>query len=266
MQIAKTDFPATRIQSVTRAARILLYLAEEREGRTAKEIANAQGLAAPTAYHLLTTLLAEGLLVKDSSRRYQLGPKIGALSDAFLSQATPPEYLLTGLRQLAQTTGETGYLSGWRGGEIVVFASVEGSRAVRVSGLHSGFQAHAHARASGKLLLAFARPDQQAAYLQTHKLEPLTPHTIIHQSELLAELARIRERGYATDEEEFAEGVACISAPIIESGTPIAAYTLAAPTERYRTRQQELTNAVLTIAHSVRSEAERTATHTPTSA
>src|SRR5919199_1495900 len=140
----------TRIRSVSRAVEILLFMSEQPEGRTAKETALALRMPVATTYHLLNTLADDGMLAKDAKRQYHLGPKIGALADAFLRQLTPPDYLLAPLRRVAEATGETAYVSGWRHGEIVVLASVEGSHAVRVSNLHVGFAGYAHARASGK--------------------------------------------------------------------------------------------------------------------
>lgn len=249
----------TLIQSVARACRLLLFVAEQRDGCTAKEAAGAHGLALPTAYHLLNTLVAEGILVKDSRRRYSLGPKVGTLSDAFLRQVSAPEYLLLPLRQLAKTTGETVYLTAWHREEIRVLASVEGAHAVRVAGLHSGYYGNAHARATGKLLLAYARPEVREAYLQANPLEPLTPRTIANIDELNREFETIRERGYAYDEQEFAEGVCCVAAPVIENGVVIAAYGLQAPAGRFGERRQALTDATLFTARNATSSARRAA-------
>jgi IclR family transcriptional regulator, acetate operon repressor len=242
----------TRIRSVARAAQILLFLGEQPDGRTAKETATALALPVPTAYHLLGTLVAEGLLAKDSRRRYHLGPKIGVLSEAFLRQVIPPEYLLGPLHELAETTGETAYVVGWRNDQIVVLASVEGRSAVRVSGLSVGFQGGAHARASGKALLAFAPPGLRESYLRSNPLERLTARTIVDPAELRKELARIRKRGCAVDEEEFRDGVACAAAPVLAGGTAIAAYSISAPASRFRRGRRELVEAVLASAEGVR--------------
>lgn len=211
------------------------------------------GVPLPTAYHLLATLVKEAFLVKDAARLYYLGPRIGALADAFLRQMQPPEYLRAALRQLAETTGETAYLSSWRNGDIVVLESVEGSQAVRVSGLYSGFSGCAHARASGKLLLAFLPANVLQGYLQTNPLRPLTPHTIVHAGELVAQLKQFHAQGYAIDEEEFRVGVACIATPVTEGETVIGAFTLSAPVERFHRRRQELLDAALSVSRSVSS-------------
>ena len=159
----------TTIRSVARASRILVQLGEQPDGRTAKEVAVALELALPTTYHLLGTLVAEGFVAKDSRRRYRLGPALGTIADAYVRQFSPPEYLLGPLHQLADETGETVYVVTWRHDRIVVLASVEGDSAVRVSGANLGYVESAHARASGKLLLAFASEEVRAAYLpSTH--------------------------------------------------------------------------------------------------
>lgn len=248
LQIVKAP-PSPRIRSVSRAARILVALAAQ-EGRTVSELAAALDLTLPTCHHLVSTLAVEGLVTKDSRRRYRLGPKIGLLSEAFSKQFTPAEHLVAGLHRLAEETGETAYLSGWRGDEIVVLGSVEGGHAVRVAGLHVGFAGSAHARSSGKLLLALASEGRTDAYLRAHPLARLTRHTIVHDDTLRAELAQIRRQGYALDNEEFREGVACVSAPVVEEAVALAAFTVSAPVERFRSSPERLRNAVLGAARS----------------
>jgi len=235
----------TEIRSVARASRMLVHLGEHPEGRTAKEVADELGLALPTAYHLLGTLVAEGLLAKDSRRRYRLGPALGSIADAFVRQFSPPEYLVGPLHRLADETGETAYIGAWRHDRIVVLASVEGRNAVRVSGTHLGYVDFAHARASGKLLLAFAAEDVRSAYVALNPLVPVTPRTIVRPDEFQLELERIRLRGYAIDEEEFREGVACVAAPVLEHGYAVAAFSVSTPAERFRPRRAELTECVL---------------------
>jgi IclR family transcriptional regulator, acetate operon repressor len=238
----------TRIRSVARASHILFYVAGEADGPTAKQTAGALDLPLPTTHHLLTTLVAEGLLAKDRKRQYYLGPRVGVLADRFQREVTPPEYLLSPLRALANSTGETAYLSAWRHGEVVVLALLEGRQAVRVGGLHTGLEGVAHARASGKLLLALATPERRAGYLDAHPPEELTPQTIVQRADLDAEFARIRKRRYALEEEEFTLGVGCIALPIALDGATIGAYTVSAPIERFRRNWKQFRRAAQSAA------------------
>jgi IclR family transcriptional regulator, acetate operon repressor len=238
--------PPTLIRSVAKAMQILMYLAEEPDPRSARETARALGMPVATTYHLLETLASQGMVAK-TNRAYHLGPRIGALADAFHRRTAPHEFLLAPLRELAHETGETAYVSGWQWDDAVLLATVEGSHAVGVKRLHTGYRGHNHARASGKVLLAF-RPDAVERHLARHELAALTPNTITDPDALSAELEATRRRGYAVDEEEFAPGVSCVSAPVLEHGVGIAAYTVAVPTERFHERRDELVAAVLRAA------------------
>jgi IclR family transcriptional regulator, acetate operon repressor len=248
----------TRIQSVSRASRLLQLLARSESGCTAAEAARELGLTVPTTHHLLNTLALEGLAVKDSQRRFALGPAVASLAQGFVEQAVP-EYLRRPLDALTERTEETAYLAAWSAGEIRVLASVEGARAVRVAETERGPYRHAHARATGKLLLAFARPELRAAYLADERLERLTPATITDPAALDAELAGIRERGYSEDREEFAEGVSCASAPLLVDGALVAAFTISAPSQRYDRSRAELLDAVLAAAAAAAQPTRRSA-------
>lgn len=242
--------PPTRIRSVGKAVSILLWLAGHAEPRSAKQIATALGLPIATAYHLLDTLAQDGMLFKDERRLYHLGPSVGLMVDAIQRQNSPPEYLLAPLRRIAEETGETAYLSLVDGLDVVVAASVEGSHAVRVRGLHVGFRGSLHARGAGKLVLAYADEEPVARYLGGG-LAPRTPSTIVDAAALQNELAATRARGYAYDEEEFSEGVSGVSAPVLQGNLPVATYTLSSPTERFRAQRGDLTAAVVAVAEAV---------------
>ena len=235
----------TTIRSVARASRILVYLGQQPDGRTAKQIASAVGLPLPTAYHLLGTLVAEGLLGKDSRRNYYVGPVLHSIADAYQRQFTPPEHLIGPLHRLADSTGETAYVGCWRHDELAVLAAVEGRNAVRVSGVDIGVGESAHARASGKALLAFAPEAVRASYLHRHPLARVTARTIIDPEEFALELEGIRLRGFATDEEEFRDGVACVAAPVLANGWAVAVYSVSAPVDRFRRERQHLIDSVL---------------------
>ena len=241
----------TRIQSVARASQVLLGLAQRRHGATAKEVALANGLALPTAYHLLNTLVDQGLLAKDAQRRYILGRSSAILAQAYLRGKSVPDSLLAALRDLAERTGETAYLADWGEQDIRVLASVEGTNIVRVAEVGSGPYQDGHARANGKVLLAFAWPELRDAYLRTHPPRELTPNTICDAEELEREFDRIRQRGYALDDEEYALGVCCVAAPLIESDQVVAAFGLSVPAERFRQTQPSLIHALLDVIEGI---------------
>jgi IclR family acetate operon transcriptional repressor len=254
-QPTKPAAPGTRIQSVERGCRLLLWFAERSEGATAKEAAFANCLALPTTYHLLNTLVDQGFLAKDSNRRYLLGRSSAALARAYLRGSVVPEGLLTALRAVAERTSETAYLVDWGESDIRVIASVEGRNVVRVAEVAAGAYEGAHARANGKVLLAHASPEALDSYLRRHPLERRARGTICELDRLEAELASIRERGHACDLEEFSEGVSCIAAPIVRDGAVIAALGLSVPADRFARARQDLTRDLLAVIDEIEMDA-----------
>jgi IclR family transcriptional regulator, acetate operon repressor len=250
-----TDFEETTVphhqtvRSVVKATQLLVCIADS-DGLTAVQAAGAVGIPMGTAYHLLNTLLAEGMLSRDAARRYQLGPKIAALSVAYTSRG-PSERLLLAVRRLAEATGETAYLSGWREGQVVALAAIEGSSAVRVGRIHTELRGHEHARASGKVMLAHLEGDALDGYFAAHSLVALTPETILDERHLRLQLESVRADGYAFDEAEFTPGVGCVSAPILEGCICVGCFTISAPLERFERTRAELTAAVIEAARDV---------------
>lgn len=76
-----------------------------------------------------------------------------------------------------------------------------------------------HARAMGKAVLANMAPEDLAHYLDHIQLKKLTPNTITDHNNLFKELERSRQRGFATNDEEYVKGLICIGAPVINYNT-----------------------------------------------
>lgn len=231
------------IQSVARATALLDEIARSPVGRTAQELSTTLGLTRATTYHLLQTLAACGYVATAPDRRYRLSLGIGRLTDAF-ERHVLPEDLLPLARSLVARTGESAYVAARRGSELYLLCSVAGHHQVAVANSPAGPIEEGHARASGKLLLALAPEDARERYLATHPLARITRHTIASRDALLEEFKRIREAGYASDEEEYHEGVCCLAAPL-ESGSAPYALVLSATKERYDTYGQEYRTALL---------------------
>ncbi len=234
--------PGTRIRSASRAVRLLMHVGGE-GATTVTEAAEALGLAVPTTHHLLATLCDEGVVSRDSTRRYVLGPAVGVLARQFEHTDSVAPWLMEPLRDLASSTGETAYLSGWRGDSIRVMASIEGVSAVRVAGTDVGTYHSPHARATGKLLLAYAHPALRTELLGDGPLPALTERTIVDRDQLEVEFGLILDQGWAEDVEEFSDGVCCVSAPVILDDTVFAAFTVSVPTHNFEHRRPDLVAA-----------------------
>ena len=158
--------PRPRVQSAARTVGILLAVAQSDAGLSTKEISERVGIGRQATYHLLHTLVQTGMLTRDDRNRYLLGLRAGTLAEAFTRQLAPAEHLSPLVRELTQQTGETAYASGWWSGEIMTLSSTRGTLPVRAGDVPQGYAGNAHARASGKLLLAYAAPAMREAYLE----------------------------------------------------------------------------------------------------
>ena len=220
------------MQSAARAVDILLSVARSDSGLTTREISETVGISRQATYHLLHTLVGAGVLVRNNRNRYVLGLRVGTLAAAFNRQMAPPERLAPIVRGLAQDTGETAYAAGWWSGEVTALTVARGTNPVQAAEVPQGYVGDAHARAAGKLLLANASDEVRETYLASHPLRRLTASTIVDRDTLDQEFAKVRTQGYATDIEEFAQGVCCLAVPLDNGYSPFV-LSLSVPRERF---------------------------------
>lgn len=221
-----------RVQSAARTVAILLAVAHSEAGLTTKEISESVEIGRQTTYHLLHTLVGAGMLTRSDGNRYILGLRVGTLAEGFARQLDPGEHLAPLVREIAHKTGETTYATGWWAGEISVLAVARGTNPVQEAMIGQGHVSHAHARASGKLLLAYATPAVRRQYLDSHELVAMTKNTITDRHQLEGEFERIREQGFCEDKEEYALGLCGLAVPLDEGLSPFA-LAVSAPRERF---------------------------------
>lgn len=243
-----------RVQSVARAAFMLLEIARSNDGLTPREVSEALGIHQQTTYHLLHTLTSVGLLSRRKDR-YILGLRCATIGEAFNRHLSAPEYLGPAVREIAARTGETAQAVGWHGGEIVALSIARGAFPVQAAESSYGTAEAAHARASGKLMLALASPAVRAEYLERNPLHPRTAKTIVDPQQFEEELALIREQGYAVDIEEFWEGLCCMAVPL-DLGLSDVCFGISAPTARFEEHFDRYLDEMRSIARSALSSGQ----------
>jgi IclR family acetate operon transcriptional repressor len=121
-----------------------------------------------------------------------------------------------------------------RDGEVVSVLNVESRQTVRTPSA-VGARSPVHCTAHGKAALAFGPADQVAAFLRSRTFKAYTPKTYTTAARLRAELERVRQQGYAVDNEEWETGLRCIGAPVRDSSSSvIAAVSISGPVFRIR--------------------------------
>jgi len=223
-------------QSIDRAAKLLVRVVENSEPTSVGSLAEATGLPKSTTSRLVRALERQGLVQRDGARgNLSPGPVLLRFAQRG-GERDLPALAHDTLRRLAAETGETINLAvaGPFGVEQI---AQEDSRHFVGGTNWVGRRVPYHASANGKVLLAW-----DAAALPQGELERLTPHTIVDRRALEAELAAIRERGYATAVDELEPGLSAVAAPV---GDGIAAVSVSGPTMRMSSARLEELGALL---------------------
>jgi len=220
-----------RIQSVDRAVDLLLAVAAAGPAHAGvPALAHACGLNRATAWRLLKTLAARGLVtVDETTGRYSLGLtalELGgaAGSGAVIAAAHPI------LERLSRQTGETASLAMPGVGGLTYVDEVTPTAVLTASWL--GRTVPLHATSTGKALLAFL-PAGEVRRVLAGELPAFTDATITAPDALAAELAATRARGYGTCAGELESSLYGVSAPVLDrSGRPLAVLSIWGPRDR----------------------------------
>jgi IclR family pca regulon transcriptional regulator len=196
------------------------------------ELARALGLSRSTSHRYVSTLARLGYLQQNAgTRKYRLGPRVLDLGFAAINSMELRQISAPHLQRLADETGHTVNMAILDGTDIVYIercrTSQVGQREIDLD-LHIGSRLPAYCTSMGKVLLAYLEPARQVALLDRIELVDRGPNTITTHAALAAELARVRERGVAVNNEELAYGLRSIAVPVRgQRGEVVAALNLA---------------------------------------
>ena len=223
---------AAAVGVLTKVLRIFDALQHSPAGLRLKQISEQTRLNKSTAYRFLSHLEREGYLVREEHGVYMLGMRLFELASASNHESTLRRVATPMLREVLRVTGETVNLGVLHGISVVYLEVLESSHEFRMVS-RVGAHQPIYATALGKALAAFLAAEKSERALATVEFQPFTPHTITNLAQFHEELRKIRERGFAVDNEELVLGVRCISAPVLNSaGEAIAAISVAGPTSR----------------------------------
>jgi DNA-binding IclR family transcriptional regulator len=234
------------VQSVSRALRVLEYVADSANGVTAKDVAAHLGLALPSAYHLLATLTESGYLVHLSNEHtYALGFQVRVLENGLARQLRAPVAVADAIRTLHSTADAAAYYAIYRDVEIVVAHVVDSERRPRVRVLDIGFHQAAHATAFGKVMLAAMSDDERREYLDRAGLRRCTSRTLVDRATLEHQLEQVHDSGVALEIGEFQTGLSCLAAPVrSRSGAVVGSVAISLDSKEFATRRSALERAV----------------------
>jgi len=220
------------IQSVSHALDVLEEFHGDVDELGVTELSKKLKLHKNNVFRILATLQSRNYIEQNkANENYRLGIRCLELGQTFIHQRGMLKQANPVLQELAEKTGETSYVSIMRGNEVVYLDSVEPETTVRVVS-RLGLHMPTHATAAGKVLVAF-ESEEDLRKRFSGELKSYTKNTFRTVEELFRDLEAVREKGYATDLEEFEEGLRCVASPIRDyTRKVIGALSVSGPAHR----------------------------------
>lgn len=211
------------IQSVQRALQILDLFDEDNREIKITDISARLGLHKSTLHSLLKTLQEQGYIEQNSENgRYRLGMKLVERGMFVINSIDLRKRANPFLVALSRQTGQTAHLGILEGVSGVYIDKVEGSEAL-ITYSRIGRHLPIHCTAIGKTLLAYQQRDKVLSLLADYEFTPFTAKTITNISDFEKEMNRVRDQGYAIDDEEHSKGVRCVAVPVFDFNKEITA-------------------------------------------
>jgi IclR family acetate operon transcriptional repressor len=227
----------SRLVGSDRVLAVLAELARHPDGIGLEEMARAVASPKPTAHRALAALRRAGFAAQHGHGRYVLGDEF--LRMAFAHHEARPDHVrvMPILKALCDRHGETVHYAVLEGASVVYRSKLDPSAgAVRLTSVVGG-RNPAHCTAVGKVLLAHALGDDDAvrAWAGGRRLERPTERSIATVEELHAELVRVRDQGYAVDDQENEPGVNCVAVPAYLTSPTVPSGAISVSGLAYRT-------------------------------
>ncbi|GAA4371743.1 IclR family transcriptional regulator [Paeniglutamicibacter cryotolerans] len=219
---------ASGVQSVERAFELLELMARAGGEVTLTQLATETPLPLPTIHRLLRTLVGIGYVRQLPSRRYSLGPRLirlGEVANRQLGALAEPV-----LREMVEQLGESANMAVLDGDMVTYISQVPSPHSMRMF-TEVGRRANLHDTGVGKAILSVLADERVRRLVGEAGMPTPTPNTIATLPDLFTELERIRDVGYAVDEEEQEPGVRCFAMAVPGAPTPMA-LSISGPTTR----------------------------------
>ncbi len=234
MAEAETQDKETQIPTNLRLLLILEEVARRGVAVKPSDLIETLGLAKPTVHRLLQTAEAEGFLQRDlDGRSYGPGHRLRRLSVNTMSSEHLRTARLAILRSVAEEVGETCNLAIPDREGMIYLDRVETKWPLRIQ-LPIGSQVPFHCTASGKMYLSTLRKKTLDGFLSAGNLRPHTERSLTDPKTLRAEIRRVTENDFSTDDEEFMAGMTALAVPVRDGqGRLVGTLSVHAPTQRH---------------------------------
>lgn len=223
-----TSPPSNRNPAIEKMMAILAEIERQPNGLPLGKVAEAASVTRSTAYRILNSLVAHGMLRQLENAHFVLGSRLLSLADSVTLGASGARVAAAAqpvIDRISKGLGETAKVTVYDRGVVLVVAISLG-RKTRALQAQTGEQLPVHAGAGSKVLLANL-PAEELSFLLQRKLPRYTRRTLTDPDRLRAELDLVRAQGWSHDPGEFDLAVQAFAAPIrSRQGDVVAAISL----------------------------------------
>ena len=195
--------------------KVIEVLAESKTSIGISEISRRTNINKNMVSRIIHTLEEEHWVRCDDKSCYTLTLLPFCLSAKVVNRTNLANTCVPMLQKFWKEFGESTYLGILNKDEVLYLSHFDSVQNVKVAGVVGGSYP-LYCTGPGKALLAFSGEDYIEEYIGKTELKKHTTKTITDADSLRAELARIRERGYSVDDEEFGYGIVCMAAPVYD--------------------------------------------------
>jgi IclR family transcriptional regulator, KDG regulon repressor len=220
-------------QALQRAIFILNSFSQGRIELSLTDFCKNLSLPKGTVHRLLSTLKYHHFIEQDQTNlKYRLGWRLFELGSSVDTLNLLTKNAHPFLEELCERCKETVHLAVLKEGDIFYIDKIIGEHKMTMV-TSVGLRLPSHVGGLGKCLLAFLSDEELDKILGGRELKRFTKNTLTDPGKLKEALKKVRENGYALDNEEVEIGLTCVAVPVKDfSGKVVAAVSISGPTLR----------------------------------
>jgi IclR family KDG regulon transcriptional repressor len=214
------------VPSLIKAFKVLETISESGVDVSISELSRRLRLSKGTVFAIAFTLEHLGALVRDPlTKRFSLGYTLLELGRRAFVREDVRGAARKPMEHLAEEIEETVFLGVLNGDHVTILDMVESKRELKITA-PSGTRLPLLAGATGKVFLATMDTGRAMEVINSLGLTPYTPNSITDVDRYMEEIEEVRERGFATDDEEYIRGVRAVACPLEGHSLPHAVWVV----------------------------------------
>lgn len=186
------------------------------------DLARRSNISKSTVHGIIQALTDLGVIRQDSNKKFMLGPTLVQLGNRALAGGDLRLLVRPYMEELGKEFKETIFLGTYDQQRITIIEKVDSPSELKISA-PVGTRISLFAGATGKVFLSGLTEQELQAILAEKAIPEFTVNSITDPILYLKEIEKVREQGYATDFEEYIQGVNAVCVPVSDGSQRVVA-------------------------------------------